>query len=202
LLPFKEVISMGNPYIMTRTKNALIPEANPQATDALKKLSNLLSTEILTEDGSHFDFVKGFEFDPKSGAITKIETYNGGSIPGASIVFLSLSYVLIKSGSAQVEAPTPEPTAVVEPVAAEEEAAEEAAVEEIALEVDEAPEKEADVEEKDFSDDPLIGITVGEDVSSKDGEFFVAKGTEITEELLAEADRHDAILLLTMSVDI
>jgi hypothetical protein len=48
----------------------------------------------------------------------------------------------------------------------------------------------------------LVGSVISEDVTSDDGEFFVAKGTVLTKELVETAQKHDALLLLTMSVEV
>jgi sporulation protein YlmC with PRC-barrel domain len=47
----------------------------------------------------------------------------------------------------------------------------------------------------------LTGATVNEDVKSGNGEFSVSRGTTLTEELVHLAQKHDALLLLTMCVD-
>lgn len=47
----------------------------------------------------------------------------------------------------------------------------------------------------------LVGASTTEAVTSKDGEFSVEAGTELTEELVKKAQAHDALILLTMSVD-
>ena len=46
----------------------------------------------------------------------------------------------------------------------------------------------------------LLGKTLQNDVGSDDGEFFAAKGTVLTDEVLDEAELHDAILLMTLNV--
>lgn len=46
----------------------------------------------------------------------------------------------------------------------------------------------------------LLGKVVKSDVVSDDGLFQVAAGTKLTQELINEADKHDAILTLTLSV--
>lgn len=64
-------------------------------------------------------------------------------------------------------------------------------------EVSETEESDEDAVLKEF----LIDAVVNEDVESKDGQFKVAKGTKLTKELVDEAQEHDALLLLTMSVE-
>lgn len=66
---------------------------------------------------------------------------------------------------------------------------------------EEAPTEEAktdpDAELKDF----LRGKKLIERVESQDGAFVAECGDELTDEVLTEAQKHDALLLLTMSVD-
>lgn len=42
---------------------------------------------------------------------------------------------------------------------------------------------------------------VNDDVANADDTFALPKGTEITREIALDAKKHDALLLLTMSVD-
>lgn len=49
--------------------------------------------------------------------------------------------------------------------------------------------------------DFLIGKTLNDDVANADDTFALPKGTKITREIALDAKKHDALLLLTMSVD-
>lgn len=49
--------------------------------------------------------------------------------------------------------------------------------------------------------DFLIDKVLNDDTTNADGAFALPKGTEITREIVLEAKEHDALLLLTMSVD-
>ena len=75
-----------------------------------------------------------------------------------------------------------------EPVAAELEADSAESVEE---------ESDPDAELRSF----LVGKKLNERVVSQDGSFVIEAGEEITEQVFAEAQKCDAVLLLTMSVD-
>lgn len=96
------------------------------------------------------------------------------------------------------------------------EVVEEAELVEVAEETEEAIEVEA-AEEADASegedaasgeenyDDEfkafLLGKTLNERVVSKEGDFVIEAGVELTDELIEEARKYDAMLLLMMSVD-
>lgn len=49
--------------------------------------------------------------------------------------------------------------------------------------------------------DFLVGKVLNDDVTNSDDTFALPKGTEITREIALDAKKHDALLLLTMSVD-
>ena len=55
--------------------------------------------------------------------------------------------------------------------------------------------------EDDVLKEFLLDAVVSDDVESKDGLFKIAKGTKLTKALINEAQKHDALLLLTMSVE-
>lgn len=77
------------------------------------------------------------------------------------------------------------------------EEAEEAQDEKLEAAEPELAESDPDAELKEF----LLGKTLNERVVGKDGAFVAERGTQLTREVLIEAQRHDALLLLTMSVD-
>ena len=58
-------------------------------------------------------------------------------------------------------------------------------------------ESDPDAELRSF----LVGKKRNERVVSQDGSFVIKAGEEITEQVFAEAQKCDAVLLLTMSVD-
>jgi len=55
--------------------------------------------------------------------------------------------------------------------------------------------------EDDVLKEFLIGAVVNDEVVSKDGQFKVAKNTILTKEMIDRAEKHDALLLLIMSVE-
>lgn len=67
-----------------------------------------------------------------------------------------------------------------------------------------APEDAGDGEVDSGLDDGsvayLLGKTVNADIISEDGEFSITKGTVLTRELIARAEKHGALLQLTMEV--
>lgn len=60
---------------------------------------------------------------------------------------------------------------------------------------------QSDDDERALLVDFLIGKTLNDDVANADDTFALPKGTEITREIALDAKKHDALLLLTMSVD-
>lgn len=189
------IVSAGHPYITIKNKSVLIPGNSTLTADIAKNEGSLLNIRMLSAQGDHVDFVKGFEFDPQSGEVSQLETYGSGMVAASSVLFFAKDYVCVdvdqsvgdsldfSSAAAQQDelpvesapAPAPEPPAQEKP--------EQASIDEELSEL-------------------LIGAVVGEEVTSEDGAFSVSKGTVITEKLLAQAQEHDAVMLLTMSVDI
>ena len=79
---------------------------------------------------------------------------------------------------------------------------------ELEIGLDEVEDEFEEFEDEDDTDNDnsifefLRGAELNDDVISADGTFVVKRGTILTDELLAEAKRHDALVLLTISVDI
>lgn len=70
------------------------------------------------------------------------------------------------------------------------------------VEAREADEQEDADDEDRALKEILLGAILNDDVVSEDGQFKLSKGSTITVENLCAAHRHDALLLLTMNVDI
>jgi len=224
LLAFSDIISIGDPYITIKNKSLLTPKESVNGGNILAKECSLTGIEMLSDAGDHFSFVRAFEFDPKSGAVTKLMTYDKydkGSVESQGILFLSPEYVFVNVSGVSVPtaAPAPQPSfpepapaapkpSFVQPsrpigssIPAPKPASMSAPAPKPAPAPAPAP-KPASGSGSDDLSDLLIGAVVGEDVTSKDGKFTVKKGTTITNAILSDALAHDAALLLTMSVDI
>ena len=197
------IVSAGNPYITIKNKSVLIPENSTPTAEISKKEGRLINVEILSAEGDHFDFVKGFEFDPQSGAMTSLETYTSGPVEAQSILFLSKEYVCVDKGQTFAEnlSYVDATSAQEEPAPASVSTPETYGSAQTTFASEPDTFSSAGTEDDELNG-LLLGAVLGDDVTSKDGEFFVAKGTTITEEILADAQLHDAVLLLTMNVDI
>jgi len=249
-LAFDDIIAIGDSYVTIRSKNSLIPNAGTLAEDIQKRECRLLGSEMLAESGNHYGFLKGFEFDSKTGALTKLVAFDSDPVDSQGILFLSREYIFVGAlkplenvggpiPQPVVQQPVAAPQPVQQPVAASQPIAQPRPTQpqpstfgqktpepskpassgfQPAKPVSSAPSgfvsrptpapapqpapAAPSADAKDDLSDLLVGTVVGEDVASKDGQFSVKKGTTITEAILADAQKHDAALLLTMSIDI
>ena len=174
-------------------------------------------TKLQLEDGSSYDadtfifFSADFVFiDDGAPTAPEQRASKSGFAEATSVAAPSVA------GYAPVSFEAPEAVAEVE---AEVEAVVEAeAVVEVAEEVAEEVEApvvvieeeiisiQVDDEEETITDDEiidfLVGATLQADVESEDKEFKAEKGTVLTREIIVAAAEHDAILLLTINVEV
>ena len=151
--------------------------------------------------GNTLGTVTAFDFDPVFGAIKSITLDNGSEFKSDAFLFFAPDFVFVDDGSksaadlrqaednaSDAPAAAPASTPATQPAPAAQPA---------------APAANADglSNEDALLVDFLIGKTLNDDVANADDTFALPKGTEITREIALDAKKHDALLLLTMSVD-
>lgn len=177
-------------------------DANSPASKELVSDSNkLVGVEVYSRTGNTLGTVTAFDFDPVFGAIKSITLDNGSEFKSDAFLFFAPDFVFVDDGSksaadlrqaedntsdapaaAPASAPATQPAPAAQPA---------------------APAANADglSNEDALLVDFLIGKTLNDDVANADDTFALPKGTEITREIALDAKKHDALLLLTMSVD-
>lgn len=163
--------------------------------------NKLVGVEVYSRTGNTLGTVAAFDFDPIFGAIKSITLDNGSEFKSDVFLFFAPDFVFVDDGSktaadlrqaedstsdAPAAAPASAPAAQAAPAAQPA-----------------APAANADglSNEDALLLDFLIGKTLNDDVANADDTFALPKGTEITREIALDAKKHDALLLLTMSVD-
>lgn len=168
--------------------------------DGVRTSRDLLS-EVYSRTGNTLGTVTAFDFDPVFGAIKSITLDNGSEFKSDAFLFFAPDFVFVDDGSksaadlrqaednaSDAPAAAPASTPATQPAPAAQPA---------------APAANADglSNEDALLVDFLIGKTLNDDVANADDTFALPKGTEITREIALDAKKHDALLLLTMSVD-
>jgi len=181
-------------------------------------------TKILLEDGSSFDsdtfifFSTDFVFID-DGALTAPELRAKGGFAQATVAaapsVAGFAPVSVDASAAEAVSVVVEEVVVeaeVEPVVAADIEAQIDAVLEAEVEApviiveEEVITIQDDDDEATITDDEiidfLVGATLQADVESEDKEFKAEKGTVLTREIIVAAAEHDAILLLTINVEV
>jgi sporulation protein YlmC with PRC-barrel domain len=200
-LPFENVIASGDTFVTIQSYASFVDSNSPAAKELVSGSNKLVGLEVYSRTGNKLGEVSGYEFDPIFGAVKSITLDNGTEFKSETFVFFANDFVFVDDGSLSAadlrqageasaassapEAPAATATAPAQaPVESAAPAANDGLSNEDALLVD-------------F----LVGKVLNDDVASSDGSFTLAKGTELTREIALEAKEHDALLLLTMSVD-
>lgn len=212
-----DVEAIGADYIITGSvENAINIYESKEIMEEIEKGFFILGTTVLSSSGNIIGTVSDFTFEEKTGEMDRIMLNDGHEFAASNIATLAGKMVFINEDGAvskpasipdeavfeavTIEEPAviaEEPAPVFEPVM--EEPVFEPVVEQIAPEpeVAESPARSALEQE---SINFLLGKTVKSEVLSDDGMFRLEAGTELTEEIINLAEKHDAILTLTLSV--
>jgi len=209
LLPFGDVLGIGHDYIVIQSADSIKKAYdNKELIAAAEEGLLLTGASILSSTGDLIDKIADYVVDEKTGEIMSLNLQGGQEVGGDKLVTLSSKFVFINAEGVE---PAVQATEAPAETAAEAAPAEPAVQEEAAVQ-EQAPEPVAQAEpEADDSDDfkPvldeatlkfLIGQPVLADVRSDDGEFFIAEGTVLTEDILKDADKHGALLQVTMEI--
>ena len=212
VLPFEKSLAVGDTFMTVQNRDDFLAANDAYSNKVVQEGYVLLKEEVFTKTGNKLSPIKSFEFDTVQGKVTKLILEDGKSFDAASFVFFSPEFVFIDDGAptaAELRSnlrapgqsgvvPAPAPAAAPATVGVVSTPAD------APVPVDAAP---ADAEEDSTISDEeiiefLIGATLQSDVESEDGEFKAAKGTVLTREIIVKAAEHDAILLLTINVEV
>lgn len=177
-LPFANVIAVGDTFITVQSREEFLPASDAQAQALIGEGFALIGAEVYTRTGNKLGAVASYAFDPVFGTVTSLTLADGTVFEAASFVFFAPEFVFVDDGAKTAAELREDPAG-------------DAGAEE-ALEL-----SEEDAQLVEF----LIGKALTDDVASADGAFAADRGTILTRALVEQAAAHDALLLLTMSVD-
>jgi uncharacterized protein YrrD len=210
-----DVQAIGADYIISESiDNAINIYESKEIMEEIEKGFFILGTTVLSSSGDIIGTVSDFSFDEKSGQMDVIMLDDGNEFAADKIATLAGKMVFVDPSGKSI-AQMAEMNAAAAPVADEAPAVEESDPDPVAEapgvpepepagEVRPEPVTEAQPEEKSALETEsmafLLGKTVKSEVVSDDGMFRLEPGTELTQEIINLADKHDAILTLTLSV--
>jgi sporulation protein YlmC with PRC-barrel domain len=207
VLPFNRSVAIGDTFLTIQSREDILP-ASQEADRIVDEGFKATGIEVFSKAGNRLGVVQGYEFDPTYGEVTKLDMGDDADFNADDFIFFSPDFIFVDDGepTASEMRATPKTAAVKhEPVSTAKPAwfdnasqqVEEAHVEPVVeLVADEPAMSDEDQALREF----LIGALVDDDVVSEDGLFKVAKGERLTAEQVTEAEKHEALLLLTMSV--
>ncbi len=214
-----DVEAIGADYIITGSvENAINIYESKEIMEEIEKGFFILGTTVLSSSGNIIGTVSDFTFEEKTGEMDRVILNDGYEFSASNIATLAGKMVFInEEGAVSKPAEPAIAEAVAEPVIEEQIAEEPAIIEEATPVVEEAVIAEevpvAEIEVPAAAEEAparsaleqesitfLLGKTVKSEVLSDDGMFRLEAGTELTEEIINLAEKHDAILTLTLSV--
>ncbi len=206
-----DVEAIGTDYIITSSvENAINIYESKEIMEEMEKGFFILGTTVLSSTGDIIGTVADFTFEEKTGEMDTIILNDGNTFNASNIATLAGKMVFIDQQrqhmqpQEQIAQQQEVAVAIEEPVVEPEVILEEQFVpEEVPVVVEEAPVVEETSERSALEQESiafLLGKTVKSEVLSDDGMFRLEAGTELTEEIINLAEKHDAILTLTLSV--
>jgi len=196
-LPFDSIIAIGDSFVTVAEHNDAVSCDSTAVKSDLRNAVDLIGVPTYTKTGNKLATVDSFEFNTDTGKIERIILDDKSEYSAESYLFFTSEYVFFDDGSVTAEdvrededskaskaSKSARTKKVVKPVKEEEEE-----------EVRKTSEEDATLKRW------LIGQKLNDSVVSPDGEFSVEKDTVLTKELLDLAEEHDALVLLTMSID-
>lgn len=201
-LPFENAIAVGDTFVTVQSYGSFVDANSPTAKELVSDSNKLVGVEVYSRTGNTLGAITGFDFDPVFGAIKAITLDNGKEFKSDAFLFFAPDFVFVDDGS-QSAADLRESAGSANKSADQAPAAAAPAAETSAPAAPAAAPENADglSNEDALLADFLIGKVLNDDITNADGTFALPKGTEITREIALDAKEHDALLLLTMSVD-
>lgn len=224
VLPFEKSLAIGDTFMTIKNREDLLPSSGDEAKQVIEHGFRLLGIEVFSKNGNRLGIVEGYEFEPIYGRVTKISLDGRKSFTSEEFMFFAPDFVFVDDGEATAqelraggkkdseasEHKSVEAAKTSEEVVNAKESPE--TTDEKVIETTDLPKEEKDVPLANSSNssksgedqvlkDFLLDAIVTDDVESKDGLFKIEKNTKLTKELIEKAAEHNALLLLTMSVE-
>lgn len=190
ILNMKKITGIGKNYILVPDRETIRNQNEEE--EVMKILENcfsLLEVDVVNVDGTFIGRISDFGLEEKKGEIVELILDDGTCVKGSEIVSVCEKIVFVNTSERGTKK---EKTAG--PALEIVESSSESEYSKILDEIDYLDEEE---QQESKSDSPE-GLVLTTDVRSMDGKFTVAKGTVVTEELMKEAEEHDALVTLAM----
>ena len=200
-LPFENAIAVGDTFVTVQSYGSFVDANSPAAKELVSDSNKLVGVEVYSRTGNTLGTVAAFDFDPVFGAIKTIKLDNGQEFQAEAFLFFAPDFVFVDDGSQSAEDLRNSTEASSKPAAAPAAAAPAATETPAPAAAPAAANADGLSNEDALLADFLIGKVLNDDVTNADGTFALPKGTEIPREIALDAKEHDALLLLTMSVD-
>lgn len=193
ILPHEKVWAVGDTFITIGKEADFLPTEGHASKELTEKGCSIVGVEVYSKGGNRIGSVSGFEFDPEKGNIVSIILADGSKYLESEILFFSPRFIFVENDKPEIEAEEGEES---KPVAVP--------ISEIKEEKFQEEVKSANVlsDEDRTVRDLLVGKKLADEVKSENGKFILAKGEVITDEAILKAKENDALLLLTVSVEV
>ena len=170
VLPISDIVGIGDDYLLIEKKSAIkkVIAMDKELRTILKDSYMLIGVEVIEGAGRQLGKVVDLEVAP-DGVLSKIFLESGDEIEKEKIISICENTIFVDFSGA-----------IREGIAEKED------------------EEAVAIEESEDETVLPIGLTVSKRVVSQDGEFKVKAGTVITEEIIAEASEHDALVDLAL----
>ncbi|MDD3360436.1 MAG: hypothetical protein PHW34_02025 [Hespellia sp.] len=187
LLNCAEIGSIGEDYLLIRDESCIhAVSEEPELSEEIQTYFSVCGLKAVSVTGNTLGVIEDFEVDYKNGRMGNIMLDNGQSFDSARISELCELYAFIdiEKIASRPQSQTAERHSDI-----------------IAIHSLPTPEKsELDTEEALTLAD-MEDMKMTESVQSKDGAFFVEKGTILTSEIVKEAEAHDALVDVAMHAE-
>lgn len=204
-LPFDKMLALGDTFMTVQSREDFLASSDASTERILTEGPRLVGLDVFSRAGNRLGVVEGLEFDPSYGNVTKIVLDKDTTFAEDTFMFFSEDFVFVDDGeatAADIRSGAPGKQKAGAKMIEGQDAPEGMKEDDKKSVMEAAAEKaQAGSDEDEVLVEFLIDTVVNDDVESKNGKFKVAKGTKLTKELVAEAQKHDALLLLTMSVE-
>ena len=197
-LPFDSIIAIGDTFVTVAEHNDAVSCESTAVKSDLRNAVELIGVPTFTKTGNKLAIVESFEFNSATGKIEKIILDDKSEYSAESYLFFTSDYVFFDDGSS-TSADIRE-NSKAKPSKSDKSSRAKKAVKPVVNDDDEEEVRKTSDEDATLKR-WLIGQRLNDTVTSADGEFTVQKGTSLTKELLDLAEDHDALVLLTMSID-
>ncbi|MDR0500119.1 MAG: hypothetical protein LBG97_02570 [Coriobacteriales bacterium] len=102
-LPFSKCLALGDTFLTVQSRDDFVPATSEDANKIVRDGFTLIGSEVYSKTGNRLGVVKGYEFDPVFGGVTRVTLEESLSFGYETFIFITPEFMFLDDGAPTAE---------------------------------------------------------------------------------------------------